>query len=215
MRVVSTNTGKTRTYEFNGATVSSSMRREPTLDGLTIHFARVEGDKFAVPKMHGIKEAVVYAFSASVFPELSRLLTQEVSVGNVGENLTIDELDESKIFIGDEYEVGSARLLVTGPRYPCNRLNFCFQREDAQTLFAELRRPGVYFEVLKEGHAHRGDELKLVKSTGGEMSVLDLFDALTARKQFASKRISEHEFAEISKRVRGNPRVPAYIREKF
>lgn len=106
MRVVSTNTGKTRSYELQGVTVRSSMRRSPTLDGLRIYFDHVENDVFSLPKIHGIKEAVVYAFSASTFNDFERMYEQDVTAGNVGENLTMDALDESLMIVGDEYEVG-------------------------------------------------------------------------------------------------------------
>jgi MOSC domain-containing protein YiiM len=215
MRVISTNTGKPQTYEFNGATVRSSIRRSPTLDGIEVKFDRVEGDKFAVAKYHGIKEAVVYAYSAATFPALAKLFAQEVDVGNVGENLTCTELLESEFMIGDEYEVGNVRLRVSGPRYPCNRLNFGFQRADAMDLFVTFRRPGVYFEVLREGHIAVGDTLTLVKSAGGRVSVLDLYDNLTTLKQVAAGRISPERAQSVCEAMVADRLIPSYIREKF
>lgn len=215
MRVISTNTGRPRTYEWNGVTVRSSMRRDPTLDGLRIHFDRVEGDRFAVPKLHGIKEAVVYAFSAATFQTLSDLYAQPVGAGNVGENLTVDELLESEMMIGDEYDIGTARLRVTGPRYPCNRLNFCFQRENAMDLFREFRRPGVYFEVTREGHVQVGDVLSLAKSAGGDISVLALFDYLSALKDFRAGLIPHETIQPICEKVVKNHFVPIFHRERF
>ena len=215
MRVVSTNTGRTKSYEFQGVTVRSSMRRSPTLDGLRIHFDHVEGDVFSLPKIHGIKEAVVYAFSASTFKDFEKMYEQDVTAGNVGENLTMDSLDETSMMIGDEYEIGEARLRVSGPRYPCNRLNFCFQRADAMDLFAKFRRPGVYFEVLREGAVARGDELKLVKSAGGAHSVVDIFDGLTALKDAASGRRTRESVRTICDQVVKNYLVPEFLRARF
>lgn len=215
MRVISTNTGKPTTYEFNGATVRSSMRRSPTLGELVVKFDHVEGDRFAVPKYHGIKESVVYAYSAAVFPELSKLYTQEVGAGHVGENLTCEELLESECMIGDEYEVGEVRLRVTAPRYPCNRLNFCFQRANAMDLFVTLRRPGVYFEVLREGTIRVGETLTLVKSAGGDVSILDLYDNLTVLKQVASGKVKRDLAKPICEAMVANRLLPTYIREKF
>lgn len=215
MRVLSTNNGKPKPYELNGQTIRSSMRREPTLDGLTVRFNRVEGDEFEVTKNHGIKEAVVYAFSAATFADLSRLYTQVVGAGHVGENLTCDELLESEFIIGDEYEVGETCLRVSGPRYPCNRLNFCFQREDAMKLFAEYRRPGVYFEVLREGKVQVGDQLKRVKSAGGDVSVLQLFDYLTALKDVSAGKLTRADVKPICERVVQNNLIPEFLRARF
>ncbi|CAN5549126.1 hypothetical protein BH10BDE1_BH10BDE1_32130 [soil metagenome] len=215
MRVISTNVGKPSSYEFGGVTLRSSMRRQPTLDGLHVFFDHVVGDKFAVPNYHGIKEAVVYAFSSATFPALSDLLTQDVGVGNVGENLTMDELLESELMIGDEYEIGETRLKVSGPRYPCNHLNFCFQRATALEIFAKFRRPGVYFEVLNEGVIRRDDELTLVKQAGGDLSVLELFDALRALKDLSAGRSTLDDLKPIAVRVLNNNFVPEFHRVRF
>ena len=215
MRVLSTNTGKPKTYELNGQTVSSSMRRSPTLGSVDVRFDRVEGDEFAVPKNHGIREAVGYAYSAATFPELSKLYTQEVGAGNVGENLTFDELLESDFMIGDEYEIGDVRLRVSGPRYPCTRLNFCFQRENAMDLFVRLRRPGVYFEVLREGRIQVGDRLRLEKSVGGDVSVLQMFDHITALKQVIAGKITRESIRPLCEEIVRNPLIPEFLRARF
>lgn len=215
MRVISTNTGEPKSYEFKGATVTTSMRRSSQPQGIQVTFDRVIGDKFAVEKAHGTRDAVVYAFSASAFEGLSQLYTQPVGIGNVGENLTIDALDESEFMIGDEYEVGTTRLKVSGPRYPCNRLNFCFQREGALEMFAEYRRPGVYFEVLREGTIRAGDELKHVKSAGGNLSVLQLFDHLKALKDMAAGRLTRDDVRPICEKVAADSLVPEMFRSRF
>ncbi len=215
MRVLSLNAGKPKEYHFGGSTIRSSMRREPVHASLRVFFDRVDGDEFSVPGFHGIREAVVYAFSAATFSDLSRLYTQPVGVGNVGENLTLDEIRESDVMIGDEFEVGGVRLRVTGPRYPCNRLNFCFARANAMEIFAGYRRPGVYFEVVAEGDVNLGDELRLVKSAGGTLSVLGLFDNLTALKDVVAGKRSHTDVKPIADAMVSNPLVPEYIRARF
>ena len=182
MKVLSTNTGRPQTYTFQDLTVRSSMRRESVPAGIQVHFKGVDGDEFSSPLLHGVNASAVYAYSAATFPQWTVRYEQKVGAGNFGENLTMDELDESHFFAGDEWMVGTARLRVSGPRYPCNRLNACFQRADAMHLFAEVRRPGVYFEVVNEGFIRPGDELVLARSSGQHWSVIQIFDLLTARK---------------------------------
>jgi MOSC domain-containing protein YiiM len=215
MRVLSTNIGKPTTYEFNGATVRSSMRRQPTLGGLQVYFDHIEGDKFGVPKLHGTMDSIVYAFSAATFEDLSRLYTQPVGAGNVGENLTMDDIKEADLMIGDDFGIGETILRVEAPRYPCNRLNFCFQRENAMELFADYRRPGVYFKVMREGRIRAGDELKLVKSAGGDLSILQLFDALKTLKDVSKGKLARADVKVIAEKVVRNVHVPLEHRERF
>jgi MOSC domain-containing protein YiiM len=43
----------------------------------------------------------------------------EIGPGGFGENLTIDGLSEDTACVGDTYAIGDAQIQVTGPRYPC------------------------------------------------------------------------------------------------
>lgn len=212
MKVLSTNTGKPKHYEFGGVAIMTSMRRTSVDDGIKVLFDRVDGDEFAVPKAHGVKESVVYAVSASTFPELGRLLGKTVGVGDVGENLTIDMLNESEFTIGDEYEVGTASLRVSGPRYPCNRLNFSFQQANAMDVVREFRRPGVYFEVLKEGVVKRGDTLKLSRSCGGRMSVLELYNHMVDRRDWKPETEPRRPIWDT---IASDPSIAEHFRRRF
>lgn len=212
MKVLSTNTGKPKPYELGGVTITTSMRRTSVDEGIKVLFDRVDGDEFAVPKAHGVKEAVVYAVSASTFPELGRRLGQTVGVGDVGENLTIDVLNEADFTIGDEYEVGTTRLRVSGPRYPCNRLNFSFRQADAMDVVREFRRPGVYFEVLEEGVVKKGDTLKLSRSCGGRMSVLQLYNHMVDRRDWNSETEPRRPIWDT---ILGDPSIAEHFRRRF
>jgi MOSC domain-containing protein YiiM len=94
-------------------------------------------------------------------------------------------------------------------------MNFCFQRGDAMKLFADLRRPGVYFEVLREGRIQLGDSLQRVKSAGGDLSVLQLFDHLTLLKQVSAGRIARADAKPTFEKVATNNLVPEFLRSRF
>ncbi len=48
----------------------------------------------------------------------------DLGPGSFGENLTVEGMSESDVAIGDEFEIGSARFVVTQPRLPCYKLAF-------------------------------------------------------------------------------------------
>ena len=187
------------------------MRRDPNNQGLKVYFDRVEGDVFAGPQVHGIKTAVVYAYDSRTFNEWSEKLGQEVGPGNFGENLTLSALDESQVFVGDEWTVGTARLRSTSSRYPCNRLNFAFGRADAQQLFKAFRRPGVYFEVVQEGFVRPGDLLTLVKKGARRWSILQFYDFMTALRSGAPDAKSQEAFSALAE----DADVPEIYRAQF
>lgn len=208
--ILSLNTGGPKPYTFQGNTLQTSMRRTPQ-EQIRILFDRVEGDVFAGPHVHGVKTAVVYAYDARTFREWSMKYNQEVGPGNFGENLTLAALDESQVFVGDEWEVGTARLRSTSPRYPCNRLNYVFSRADAQQQFLEYRRPGVYFEVVREGVVTLKDALRLVKAGARRWSILDFYDSMTALRTAATDTKSREKFAALA----NDPDIPEMHRARF
>lgn len=182
MKVVSTNVGKPQKYTLDDVTIATSMVRH-SVPEITINKLRVEGDEFANPEFHGDFDAVVYALSADRYPEWENFLNKSFLLGHLGENLSIDKLREEDFYLGDEYQVGTAILRATGPRYPCNKLNYSSGDKRLQREFEARDWCGIYFEVVQEGMARAGDELKLVKRVQDQFTVLDLYQAMRAKKK--------------------------------
>ena len=45
--------------------------------------------------------------------------------GMFGENLTTEGLMEDAVYVGDQFQIGSAKLVATQPRMPCYNFAFC------------------------------------------------------------------------------------------
>jgi MOSC domain-containing protein YiiM len=177
MNILSVNTGIPKSYTLDGITLETSMVRTPQ-DLIKVKAQYVVGDIFKSPNIHGVPEAAVYALSVDRYEYWSEYLGYKVGIGFFGENLSVDKLREENIFIHDEYEVGSVILRATGPRYPCNRLNFVSGNKNTRDHFAEKAWPGVYFEVLEEGEIKAHDKIVLKNRVQNDISVMDVFLAL-------------------------------------
>ncbi len=182
MRVVSTNVGKPQSYTLDDVTIATSMVRH-SVPEIQINTLRVAGDEFANADFHGTADAVVYALSADRYPEWEKFLNKPFPLGQLGENLSIDKLREEDFFLGDEYQVGTTLLRATGPRYPCNKLNYSSGDKRLQREFESRDWCGIYFEVIKEGQVKPGDMLTLVKRVQDKVTVLDLYQAMRAKKK--------------------------------
>lgn len=182
MKVVSTNVGKPQKYTLDDVTIATSMVRHAVSE-IQINKMRVEGDEFTNPEFHGTFDAVVYALSADRYLEWSKFLNKSFPIGSLGENLSIDRLREEDFYLGDEYQVGTSILRATGPRYPCNKLNYSTGDKRMQREFENRDWCGIYFEVIQEGKAKVGDELKLNKRVQDQVTVLDLYQAMRAKKK--------------------------------
>ena len=76
--------------------------------------------------------------------------------------------------IGDRFQIGSAEVMVTQPRFPCFKLNLKFGRDDMVKRFFNSRLSGIYFSVVLEGAIGVGDPIKLVSRDENNVTVADI-----------------------------------------
>jgi len=91
-----------------------------------------------------------------------------------GENLSLEGLLEDTVHIGDYFQVGSAKLMVTQPRLPCFKLGIKFGRDDILRRFLVSGRTGFYFAVLEEGEVAAGDPVSLAHQDEHQITVADI-----------------------------------------
>ena len=98
----------------------------------------------------------------------------ELPWGMFGENLSIEGLFEDTVHIGDHFQVGSAKLMVTQPRLPCFKLGNKFGRDDMIKRFLASGMTGFYFAVLEEGEVAAGDTISLLHQDEHLVQVADI-----------------------------------------
>jgi MOSC domain-containing protein YiiM len=91
-----------------------------------------------------------------------------------GENFTTEGLMEDDINIGDQFQIGSAKLVATQPRMPCYKLGVKFGTMEIIRRFLSSGRSGIYFKVLEEGEVQLGDEIKIIKRDKNHVTVKDI-----------------------------------------
>jgi MOSC domain-containing protein YiiM len=90
-----------------------------------------------------------------------------------GENLTTSGLLDHEVRIGDIYQVGTAKLQVIQPRFPCFKLNIRFGLPNMVDRFMEEKRNGIYFKVFEEGVVQINDEIKLIEPSIYNVTIAD------------------------------------------
>lgn len=106
----------------------------------------------------------------------------ELPWGMFGENFTTEGLFESELNIGDQFRIGSARVMVTEPRMPCYQLGIRFGRTDIIRRFQASARTGFYLSVLEEGEVAAGDRFELIERNQKSISVSDVTRLYTTEK---------------------------------
>lgn len=95
-----------------------------------------------------------------------------------GENLTIEDLDESDVYFGNQYRLGEATIEVSEIREPCWKVQTKYGIPDLVKRMSSSGKTGFYFRVIQEGFVKEDDNLELVQlaDTDTRLSVQELKD---------------------------------------
>lgn len=99
------------------------------------------------------------------------LNVEKIEMGNMGENLSVLEMDEFTVCVGDIYQFGDAVIQVSQPRQPCWKLARRFRQLDLAIQMQNSGRTGWYFRVLEEGDIISRIDLELIERPCPQWSI--------------------------------------------
>jgi MOSC domain-containing protein YiiM len=162
--LVSVQVGRIAPLGANG--VPSAFVKCPVEGPVTVSALGLAGDQQADLGVHGGLEKAVYGYALSSyavwrveFPEHGSLWVP----GGLGENLTIDGIDEDTVHIGDVVRIGTATLQVTQPRQPCFKLALRFGDKRLPKAMIRNGCSGWYYRVIETGALAADDRLDLLE----------------------------------------------------
>jgi MOSC domain-containing protein YiiM len=166
MKLLSLNVGRPKEFNWMGKIVRTGIFKTPVTDQRKVSFLNIEGDEQSDLNVHGGINKAVYAYDVSHYNHWKNILQRDDwQHGMFGENLTTSGLIDEGVRIGDVYQIGTAKLQVIQPRFPCFKLNIRFGLPNMIERFMEEKRNGIYFKVAEEGTMQVNDEIKLVQSS--------------------------------------------------
>jgi len=184
MQIISTNIAKPVTIQVNGKYETTGIYKKPTKQPIYLEKEQVKGDEISDRKVHGGEFKACYLFSADYYPYWKELYPHlDWDWGILGENLTVKGLDETKIYIGDIYKIGTALVQITQPREPCFKFALKFGSRNILKQFIAHGRPGTYVKVLEEGLATKNDTMTLVKQAKDSLTIAQFFELLFSKEK--------------------------------
>lgn len=151
---------------------NTSFFRAPGTQPRWLYTTHLEGNEQADKKNHGSPSQAVLLYAAAHYARwLAELERPEIGPGGFGENFTIEGLAEDSACIGDVYALGEARIRVTGPRYPCWKIERRWQIAGLTERVAASGRTGWYCCVLQEGRVEPGIPILLVERPYPEWTI--------------------------------------------
>ncbi|PTM03733.1 MAG: MOSC domain-containing protein [Bacteroidetes bacterium] len=204
MKIISTNIAKPQFVTINGEKQQTGIFKKPTNEAIYLDKEEVKGDEISNRQVHGGEFKACYLFSADHYPHWEQLYPNlDWHYGMLGENLTVEGLDETQLHVGDIYKVGSALIQITQPREPCTTFAVKMGTVDIMEQFIAHGRPGTYVRVLNPGNVTVGDTIELVEKAKNSISIADFFKIIFERdkNQEHLKLLVENEVIPLKKRT--------------
>ncbi len=179
MKIISTNIAKPTTIIFAGEEVITGIYKTPTNQPIHLGKESVQGDEVSDRENHGGEFKACYLFSENLYPYWKNLYPHlEWNYGMFGENLTVSNLDESKIHIGNIYKIGKALVQITQPREPCYKFGVKFGSQKVLKQFVKHGYPGTYIRILEEGFVKTGDHFELIEKAKNSLTTAQFYKLL-------------------------------------
>ncbi len=172
MILLSLNTAKPISVEYNGRMVSTGIFKKPVASRLIARFSGLESDGQADKEAHGGIDKALYAYSVNNYSYWqSELGLSELPFGAFGENLTVEGLTDDVVHIGDTFKIGDLVVQVSQPRVPCFKLGIKMQSTKFPKKFMKSGRVGFYLRVLEEAVIGAGDHIEKLSEDPMRLSI--------------------------------------------
>ena len=170
---------------------------------LTVNPTGTNEDQQANTKLHGGPEKVLHQYSFSGYNTLKEHYPQlTFAPGMMGENLLVENMDDTNVFIGDVYQMGDVVVQVSAPRAPCVKICHRFNHAGLDKFVGNEGITGWYYRVRQPGVVRTGDTVRLLERNDATVSVRTLMQCVFNR-HFASKAAELSTLAVLDDEWRG------------
>jgi MOSC domain-containing protein YiiM len=186
-------TGQPKSITDERGTWISSIFRDRVDGPVQVSLLGLAGDKVAQP-YHGSPGAAICVHLTDHYSFWNTQYNMNLKAGDVGENLTLDDIAEDQVCVGDRVRLGTALVQVSGPRVPCANLARRIGHLDWVRLTIQENRTGFYLRVLEPGTLQAGDQWIIEERVNPEGSIPAInrcmylrFDACYAHRLLAMR----------------------------
>ena len=168
--LLSIQTAPARRVQINGRAILTGIYKLPVSGMVPVLPLGLDGDEQADLSVHGGLDKAVYAYPSEHYPFWREARAQAgltgiddaLPFGAVGENLTLQGVLETDVWVGDVLRFAHCELRVTQPREPCYKFNAAMGFNTAAKVMAQNGCCGFYLAVDLPGHISAGEAFELV-----------------------------------------------------
>ena len=168
--VLSIQVAQARKVVISGRSVLTAIHKTSVAGPVRVQALGLTGDEQADLSVHGGLEKAVYAYPAEHYDfwRAARMdagvvgIDDQLLPGALGENLTLQGLLETDVWVGDVLRFADCALCVTQPREPCFKFNAAMGFNKASKVMAQSGTCGFYLSVDKPGTVQAGEVFELI-----------------------------------------------------
>lgn len=175
-------TGRAQALQVHGRAVLSAIVKAAVAGPVALKMLGLQGDEQADPSLHGGLAKAVYAYPSEHLAFWQTVRAQArvagwgdaVPAGLLGENLLLQGLLETDLWVGDRLRLPHCVLAVSEARRPCDKFNAAMGFAQAGKLMTQSGFCGAYLAVLEPGSVSAGDAIELLPGPR-EVNIRELF----------------------------------------
>lgn len=183
-RLLSVQVGTARRVTIGERSILTAFHKQSVAGEVQVKPLGLVGDEQVDLAVHGGLDKAVYAYPSEhyAFWQAARReaglsgIDDTLPSGSLGENLTLEGLLETQVWVGDVLRFPGCALRVTLPREPCYKFNAAMGFAQASKLMAQSGFCGFYLAVHTPGVLCAGEAFEVVAGQRS-VSIATLFAA--------------------------------------
>jgi MOSC domain-containing protein YiiM len=196
MELLAISVGLPRAVDYQGRPILTGIYKAPIAGLVAVTPLGLDGDGQADLKNHGGVDKALCVYTQENYRFWERELgLPELPFGQFGENLTVTQMPDEAVHIGDVFGIGEIVVQVTQPRVPCHKLGVRFGLPQLPARFLPSGRCGFYLRVLQAGRIRAGDAIEPLREDPARLNLSDCMLAIQEgpRQQEIIRRALEIE----------------------
>jgi len=149
----------------------SSYKKERIGDDVLVRYLGLEHDTQTDVVHHGGAHKAVCVYTKKNYDFFKNKHDLDLPMCAFGENITLLDIDDSEVCLGDQYRCGTAVFEVSQPREPCWKISSILGIKKMTSLVVKEFKTGFYLRVLEEGSLNRNNHFKLISRVHPELTI--------------------------------------------
>jgi MOSC domain-containing protein YiiM len=175
---------------FGSHGAPSSIVKQP-VQQLTVYFDGTDEDEQGNKKLHGGIEKVLHQYAPDNYVVFRQYFSEHSSKfvpGSIGENITVEGMNDNNVRIGDVYKMGEVMVQVGSPRVPCNKISQRYEIPNLDRFVNQHSITGWYYRVLQTGVIRVGDTVELEATDVSSLTIAEFMQCVND-KQATQQRL--------------------------